>query len=78
LFIYFYNFYIISSTKRLLRHLHDSETLESPCSGIYEISVGPPGNPKPIYVYCDLEDDGGGWTVSVTKLSANLKYALLS
>ena len=41
-------------------------------SGIYEIwPVNRVIGEKPVYVYCDMETNGGGWTVSVFDFFSN-------
>ncbi len=35
----------------------------TPTSGVYYINIGTPGNFNPIPVICDMDTDGGGWTL---------------
>ena len=39
-----------------------TEDAVAPSSGIYTIYIGDPITP--VKVYCDMEENGGGWTVS--------------
>lgn len=39
-------------------------------SGIFRIQT--PGSPEAITVYCDMDSDGGGWTVSIGHKSCTI------
>lgn len=48
----------------------DCSDIPSNYNGIYEVNLAT-GEDDPDYnnVYCDMEQDGGGWTVSINNIS---------
>ena len=56
-------------TKLDIRDCSDLLGLGHPVSGVYEIY-----RPERTHVYCDMETDGGGWTVLLNRQNADVDF----
>ena len=54
------------------RDCKEVQTAGFNASGRY--AVYPDDGEDPVFVFCDMETDGGGWTVSIKKLALKITF----